>query len=291
MRRTIFSSLLLIFSVGSVAAEPLGKWQGPDNTRLPFSRDGEILEFLRTARIVATKKLSTGVNRPLKVKLEKDGIKANAIFRTVNTNLSYVRMNSKTYREFYDRNINECAAYELSRLLDIDNVPPCVPRVISAKKGTLQLWVENAKTFKQGMEEGLAGMNNRLWARQRQMMRVFDALIYNFDRNQGNMLLDSAEKLWFIDHTRSFLLSREVEQLEMIVWCERSMWERMQILDKNLLHDRLGRYLDYRQICSVLKRRDKLVAYLQKLIDSRGEQAVLFDATSVSRSTLVASGT
>jgi hypothetical protein len=290
MKRCIFSLLLLIITVGSASAEPAGKWLGPDNNPLPFSRDGEVLEFLRTARIVATKQLSSGINRPLKVKLEKDGIEANAIFRTVNTNRSYVRLDGKTYREFYDRHINECAAYELSRLLDLDNVPPCVPRVIGRKDGTLQLWVENAITFEKGVKEGLAGMSNRRWARQRQMMRVFDSLIFNIDRNQGNMLLDSAEKLWFIDHTRSFMLSREVAELEKIVWCERSMWERMQNLDEKLLQKHLSRYLDYRQIITVLKRRDKLVTYLQKLIDSRGEQAVLFNANSLFGSKEVVSG-
>ena len=35
-------------------------------------------------------------------------------------------------------------------------------------------------------------------------MRVFDELIANTDRNQGNMLIDKQWKLWLIDHTRGF---------------------------------------------------------------------------------------
>jgi hypothetical protein len=35
-------------------------------------------------------------------------------------------------------------------------------------------------------------------------MRVFDQLIYNTDRNTGNVLYDTGWRLWGIDHTRAF---------------------------------------------------------------------------------------
>ena len=42
------------------------------------------------------------------------------------------------------------------------------------------------------------------WKKQLQMMNVFDALVYNTDRNRGNMLITPDWKLWMIDHTRAF---------------------------------------------------------------------------------------
>jgi hypothetical protein len=127
------------------------------------------------------------------------------------------------------------------------------------------------------VDGGAVIKSSRSWARQQQMMQVFDGLIYNFDRNQGNMLFDAAGRLWFIDHTRSFLPSSTIEKLDQIIWCERNMWEKLQGLDKDVVQDRLGSYLNYRQIVSVLKRRDKLVDHLEKLISERGEGAVLFE--------------
>jgi hypothetical protein len=261
-----------------------GRWLGPEGVPLPFSEDDEIVEFLRTAPVVATKVLSSGSNRPLKVALEKDGVRANAIFRNVHETENYLQINRKTYRDFRDSYANEGAAYELSRLLGIDNVPPCVSRTINGKKGSLQLWVENAKSMTDRVKEGIVTLANDRWTLQRQMMRVFDALIYNFDRNTGNMLLDSRGKLWFIDHTRSFLVTGRVEDIDSILLCERSTWEKLQSLDDELLKERLHTYLDSSQRATLLERRDKIVAHFRKLIEEKGEQAVLFDASELAAS-------
>ena len=37
-----------------------------------------------------------------------------------------------------------------------------------------------------------------------QLVSVFDQLIYNVDRNMGNLLICKNWRVWAIDHTRSF---------------------------------------------------------------------------------------
>jgi hypothetical protein len=263
------------------------KWQGPDGIALPFSKDEELLEFLRTAEITKSKVLTSGSNRPLKARLEKDGIQANAIFRTVELKQPWANIDGRHHRNFRDSCFYECAAYEMSRILGLDNVPPCVIRNVAGKEGTMQLWVENAETMKERLEEAAlvsnqhwAGRRQRHWARQGQVMRVFDALIDNFDRNIGNMLLGAGEKLWFIDHTRSFTVSTRID-LDKIVWCERDMWKKMKALNMDLLKDRLRSTVEHIRILALLERRDKLVGHIQALIDERGEDVVLFDASPV----------
>ena len=54
-------------------------WLGPDGNQLPFRNDSEILEFLRTAEVVSIKTIPTGVTKPQKVLLEKDGVRMNAL--------------------------------------------------------------------------------------------------------------------------------------------------------------------------------------------------------------------
>ncbi len=49
-------------------------WIGPDGEQLSFRSNEEIEEFLRTAEIVSRKRVGEGINNPLKVLLEKDGI-------------------------------------------------------------------------------------------------------------------------------------------------------------------------------------------------------------------------
>ena len=76
-----------------------------------------------------------------------------------------------------------CAGPYGHRLLGIDHVPPCVPRRYKMTDGTLQLWVEDAMTEQGRREAGKEPPRQLDWLRQKQTMRLFDALIYNFDRN------------------------------------------------------------------------------------------------------------
>jgi hypothetical protein len=272
----------LLFLSPHLSAEPadsagVGRWLGPEGARLPFQGDDQVLEFLRTADAVSTKVIATSTSRPLKVRLEKNGIEAHAIFRTIDKRRAAVRVNHKIYRDFHDSSIYECAAYEMSLLLGLDNVPPCVTRELDGKKGTLQLWVEGATTEKDRLEAQEIPPSILRWAQERIMMQVFDALIYNFDRNHGNVLVGADGKVWFVDHTRSFRVSSVIEDLDGLERCERRMWERMKALDEEQLKERLGPYLRNSQINALLKRRDKLVDHYQKLIDTHGDKVVLFD--------------
>ena len=94
MIATIRSALVLatLLSIGSLfvpsAAAVPGRWLGPDGKPLPFASEGEILEYLRSARVVATERLDAGINRPVKLTLERDSITVHAIFRTVDRVLS-----------------------------------------------------------------------------------------------------------------------------------------------------------------------------------------------------------
>ncbi len=256
------------------------RWLGPDQRPLPFETADEVMEFLRTAEVVSQKELTGGINRPLKVKLRQDGVEANAIFRIVDIRRKRAKLDGKIVPNFHDSYIYECAAWEVSRLLGIDNVPPCTKRRFEQKDGTIQLWVEGAMTEKKRRETDTKPLEQLRWMRQKQTMRLFDALIYNFDRNQGNMLIDSGWKLWFIDHTRSFRTSAAIEQLEKIIWCERGIFERLQEFDKKTLNRQLKSLVTGVQVNMMLKRRDKLVDHLSSLMEETRVSGVLWDASN-----------
>ncbi len=255
-----------------------GRWKGPGDRPLPFATEDEVLAFLRTAEVVSREELTGGINRPLTVGLRRAGVEANAIFRLVDHRHDRARIDGRIVPDFHDSYIYECAAWEMSRLLGIDNVPPCTERKLDREPGTMQLWVENAMTETRRRKAGLKPPQQLAWMRQKQTMRLFDALIYNFDRNLGNMLIDARWKLWFIDHTRSFRRSPLIENLDKIIWCERGVFQRLQELDKKTLSRRLKGLITGVQINMVLKRRDKLVDNLQAMIEEKGENAVLWDA-------------
>jgi hypothetical protein len=273
---TLFASLAF-----SALAEPESKalWLGPEGQPLPFFSHQEAKAFLNDARIVEKKELSSGTTRPWKVRLEKDGLEAHAIFRSVDVKRDRVKIEGKTHIAFHDSALYECAAYELSQMLHIKNVPPCVLRRFEGTSGTLQLWIEEAMTELERRQAKMPSSMNL--ARDRQTLRLFDALIANIDRNQGNLLIDSSDQLWFIDHTRSFGVSTRIGDLSKLVWSDRQIWEALQSLKKKEISDRLGPFVDGRRILALMKRKEKVIQHIQERIADLGAGAVLFDEGTV----------
>lgn len=252
-------------------------WIGPDGKPLPFTSEEEVLDFLRTAKVIKMKEISQGITHPRQVLLEKNGIQMRAVFRDVDEEKTMVTFASgQTEIMFRDNYIFECAAYELSRLLGLDNVPPVVERRIEGKSGSLQIWVENAMTEMTRSKKKIGPPDVTRWNEQVQVMRIFDNLVYNTDRNMGNILITPDWKMWLIDHTRAFRFRRELQDPKGIVQCERKLWEKLQALDEATVRQRLKKYLRSSEMDALLKRRQKLVEHIQKLIQERGEQRVLF---------------
>ncbi|MCH7803412.1 MAG: hypothetical protein IH937_04965 [Acidobacteria bacterium] len=262
-------------------SSPSLSWLGPDGEQLSFRSNEEIEEFLRTAEIVSRERVDGGLNRFQRVLLEKDGIRMHAIFRDVHVERSEMPLSDGKVSFFFrDDAIFECAAYELAKLLGLDTVPPVVERKIQRTEGTLQAWVENATTQKALREETdippSGGINRWRWIMQRQNIYIFDNLIYNEDRNIGNILIEPDWKLWMIDHTRAFRRWKELMNPEQVQFAERSLWEKLQALDETEVRAKLKDFLKPVEMNGLIARKGLLVDHIQKLIDDRGEKAVLF---------------
>lgn len=275
-------SLVVLLAAAAGSAAAAEGWRGPGGELLPFETDEEILAFLREAEVVKKRVIPQGINKPLKMRLTKDGVVANAIFRTVNVQKPRHETGGEVYINFHDSYQYECAAYEVSRILGIDNVPPCVVRTEGRIQGTMQLWIENAMTEEKRRKEKREPPLQIAWMRQLQTMRLFDSLIYNFDRNQGNMLIDADWKLWFIDHTRSFYPSARMPKLDRLIWVEQSLWRRLRELDREQLESRIGALVSDDRVDFVLKRRDRLIEFIGDRIARLGDEAVVFDAAGAS---------
>ena len=254
-----------------------GAWLDAQGQPLPFQSDEAIIEYLETARVVSSKRTGEGTNGAQKVLLEKDGVEMHGVFRDWSVHRSRLEMDNGTLQlNFRDDCIFELAAYRLSRILGLDNVPPVTRRTLGRNKGTIQIWVENALMEKKRAQDKIQTPNRVQWVYQKQLMYLFDNLIENDDRNQGNILFDSSWKVWLIDHTRAFRYSRKLPSPEMVRYCPRTVWEGLKRLDKDLLEEELKGTLGQAEIRALLARRDLLVAHLQNLIDDKGEAGVLF---------------
>jgi hypothetical protein len=103
----------------------------------------------------------------------------------------------------------EVAAFEVSRSLDWDFVPPTVLRQDGpAGPGSLQLYVESQ--FDEHYFTLSPSQKERLRA-----VAVFDILINNADRKGGHVLISPGDKLWLIDHGLSF---HAQDKLRTVIW-------------------------------------------------------------------------
>ena len=96
------------------------------------------------------------------------------------------------------------------------------------------------------------------------IVRVFDQLIYNVDRNLGNLLVDKNWKIWMIDHTRSFRLHHQLQNEKNLLKCDRVLLENLKQLSKEQLKAEVGRWLTNPEIDGVLARRTKIVELFEK---------------------------
>jgi len=253
-----------------------------DGKPLPFKTDAELLEFLRTAEPISETHLSGGINFPRKVVLEKDGIKADAVFRDVNEDKDKPTFGGgRNEIGFTDSYIYEPAAYELGLMLGLDNVPPATLRKLHYKSGSIQIFIEHAKDEKKLIEEHIELPKDQMWMKQVQMMNFFDALIYNVDRNRGNILITKDWRLWMIDHTRTFRKLPTLQEPVTIHQCERGVYQKLKALDEKEVRERMKPYLSSFEIDGLIARRKLLLDLIDKLIAEKGEDQVLYDFTFV----------
>ena len=137
-------------SISPLAAAPPAEeavlvWIGPEGEPLPFRTNEEIEDFLRTAEVLEMEDISIGVNHPRRVLLEKNGIQAKACFRDVDIYERQAVLSKRGVRKHWrDCCMFECAAYELGKLLGLNNIPPAVMREIKGTEVTVQIWLEGA---------------------------------------------------------------------------------------------------------------------------------------------------
>jgi hypothetical protein len=90
------------------------------------------------------------------------------------------------------------------------------------------------------------------------------------------LLIGENWKIWRVDFTRAFRLSKDLRDPKDVEHCDRQLLEKLKALDGNELAARTKGYLSKDEVKSVMARRDKIVALLQKLISEKGESEVLY---------------
>ena len=235
--------------------------------------DAEIEEFLLKADVVKTKGTSKGVTGSLQATLNDGKMTHDAHIQFIDESKREFQTGKGTEFNFRDSWTFNVAGYKLDRLIGMNMVPVSVSRRYQSKPSAFTWWVDDV-----AMDEGdrlkkkIAPPEPTSWNHQMQMVRLFDQLIYNMDRNMGNLVITKSWRVWAIDHTRAFRTHETLKSPESVSRCDRQVFEKLKALDKDSLKREVGSVLDEWQMRSLLARRDLIV----KRIESLGP-AALFD--------------
>ncbi|MFT5452704.1 MAG: hypothetical protein ACI9N9_002199 [Enterobacterales bacterium] len=243
------------------------KEQPPRIWNRPYDMTNAQLEdFLLTAKVIASKDVGLGVTDPVKLTLKKGKRKIYALFKNIDTH-PHIESKSKWPRsgDSSDRYNHELAAYELNKILGLEIIPPTVARSFKGKKGIYQFWINNAINRSTMIKDKIAYEGSCSKKSQMDMMKIFDALIFNDDRNTGNVLFQRDEwQIWLIDHTRAFLTKLTLPKG--LKWSKLTLSDnfrkRLAELDQQVLRTRLSKYLHKKQISSILQRRNNILKNL-----------------------------
>jgi hypothetical protein len=249
--------------------------------------DQEMERFLKTAEIQTQKVLESGTTGSIRATLSDGRLTHDAHIQFIDIFRPVFRGSSgtveKNFRDSYKFNI---AAYRLAKLLGIGHmVPMSVEREINGKFGSVTWWLDNIwMTEAERRDKKIKPPATQDWSDQLNIVRVFDQLIYNTDRNQGNLLITPEWKLWLIDHTRAFRAHKALLKEESLGRCDFALLQALKGLNTVTLKNQLGPYLRAEEISGLLARRDGIVRHFENEVAAKGQDAVL---TGIPRKTPV----
>jgi len=245
-----------------------------------LTREGQE-QFLRTARVTKSQTLSEGTTGALKVTLTDGSFTHLGQFQPIDDYKQIFTSALGTELNFKDTYKANIAAYRLDKILGLGMIPPSVERTYRGSTGAMTWWLDDVMmTEKERFLSKKEPPNAEDWNNQMHIVRVFDQLIYNMDRNLGNLVITGGWVIHMIDHTRAFRVHKKVKERKNLVKCDRQIFEALQGLEPGTLTKELSPYLTRSEIGAILARRDQIVKIFESKASELGEEAVFYDYLS-----------
>ena len=245
----------------------------------PVLTPREMEDFLLHAPIIVAKKSAPrGVTDARRVTLSDGRTTHDAQIQDVDIQKAFFNGGPKhsevNFKDTYRYNI---AAYRLSRLLGLEEVPMSVLRTVDGQPAAVTWWIDDVAGDEVArLKKKIVSPNPLRTVNYTFILRVFDELIQNRDRNAGNRLWAKDWKMWMIDHTRAFRLQPNLLNPQALQRCERTLLDRMRGLTAAAVTEAMGDTLLKVEIDALMARRDALVKLFDNRIAEQGESVVLY---------------
>ena len=237
-------------------------------------------EFLRTAVVIRSRQLSSGVTSPFRLTLDAGGVVHDAAFQSINERRTQADFGARGVEvNFTDSHHFNLAAFTMAGLVGLDGMMPVtVHRTWNGREGTITWWIDDAFDERTRLKEQRQPPNALAWSHQMHKMRVFAALVGDSDRNLGNVLITGDWKLWMIDFTRAFRLWSGLQYPADLTQIDRTLLARLRALDADQVRAATAHCVSPFEASALMKRRDALVTHFDRLVKEKGAGAVLYGA-------------
>jgi hypothetical protein len=273
LRRAVIVTLGLIVFVAAVAVAG----QGKALTSAQLSPE-EMEAFLRTAKVVDIRDAGAGVTGSKRATLTDGTLTHDVHIQSVDIKKTVFQAGGHTELNFKDTYRFNIAAYRLARLLEIRTVPMSVERRLDGDVAAVTWWVDDVQMDeRERIKRRTMGPNPARTSNQIQLMRIWDELIQNRDRNMGNIIWTHDWTLWLIDHTRAFRLGEKLLKPEELRRIDRDLLARLKGLTKESVAKAVENSLQESEREALLQRRDRIVKLYEERIARVGDSVVYVD--------------
>lgn len=263
MRRMSLGALVVLASVSLSGQAVIPAPEAGKCSLVWTGHESEIEHLLKEGKVAKLEAVPIGVTKPQRGTLE--GSPMRFAWKALTPGYS------KGFMESYKA---EIAAYKLDRMLGLNMVPPMVERNMNGRTGVAVYWVENTRGW--SVEKPPQGPEP-MWSLQLTRMKMFDLLIANIDRNQGNLIYDSDWHLFLIDHSRAFTGKKDLKGIAPLGRVDRELWNKMAALTLEDLDRGLEKWVGNNEKKALLQRRDLMAKDIAEKVRKRGEKSVFYN--------------
>jgi hypothetical protein len=247
----------------------------------PSFTEEQKVDFLLHAKVIASKPEKKGKSNASLLTLSDGRVTHEASFQPIDEKKAQgpgpsggIELN---FRDYWGYDI---AGYRVAKLLGMDDmVPVYTERKWNGKPGAISWRVsdvqfDEADRYSRKIEVPAAVRDT--WNKQMYKVRVLTQLFYDVDDNLTNVLITNDWKIWRVDFSRAFRLQHDLRNSKDLVQCDRDVLAKLRQLSFDQVFDATKPYLTKDEVKALMARRDKMVAYFDKLVAQKGENEVLY---------------
>lgn len=229
-------------------------------------------EFLLKAKVVKTRSAPKGVTNTIRATLDDGRLTHQASIQCIDEfRTRFEAATGGVELNFKDSWKFNVAAYKLDQMLGLNMIPVTVERRYRGSPCSFTWWIDDVQMDEvERKRKQIPPPEPESWNNQMHIVRVFDELIFNVDRNLQNLLIDKDWRIWMIDHSRAFRLLPSLREPRNLELCDEALLEKLKELNADNLKKELGRYLVDMEIRGLLARRDLIV----KIFEEKGPSAL-----------------